>query len=340
MKRLSVLLAVSITILMIAGAFVACPSAGPAEAVVLRMVDIDPPAKFAISEAMVERFNQRAEGQAEIQLHHGDELVSMPEMFDAVRTGAVEICMQPMGMFGNIDLRLAATELPFLYNNIRACQAAQESLFPLYADFLEQQYNQKALALWPCPGLEICSTNKPVKTMEDWNGLLTQSISPVTAVVIETLGGAPVPIPFIEGYSAMQKGVVDATVQSCGFMKDFGLHEVANHVTVANIIPGNLMFTINLDAWNSLPRGTQDILVEEFQQLAGEKSEAHTLEGETAPGLLASEYGMEVYYLPEAERDRWRDVLQPYNDQTIADLGEFGQELMQIAAEANSKFPY
>ena len=339
MKRLSILLIALLVALLAAGSILSC-AAEPGKPVVLRMGDIDPPAKFALSEAMVERFNERAEGKAVIELHHTEELVSMPEMFDAVRTGAVEICMMPMGMFGQLDPRLAAVEIPFMYNNIRACQAAQEPLFPFYADFLEKEYNQKLLALFPCPGLELCSAKRPVVTLEDWDGLLVQSISPVTAVVIETLGGAPVPIPWIEGYQALQKGLVDATIQSCGFMKDFGLYEVSDYVTVSNLAPASLMITINLDAWNSLSKDAQDILVEEFQQLQGEKSEAHTVEGETAPGILADELGMEVTYLDKAERAIWSGMLSSYNEQIIADLGEFGQELMQIAEEANSKFPY
>jgi TRAP-type C4-dicarboxylate transport system substrate-binding protein len=339
MKKLSILLIALLVTSLGVGSILSC-EAEPGEPVALRMVDIDPPVKFALSEAMVERFNERAEGKAVIELHHGEELVSTSEMFDAVRTGAVEICMMPMGMFGQLDPRLAAAEIPFLYNNIRACQAAQEPLFPLYADFLEEEYNQKLLALFPCPGLEVCSAKGPVMTVEDWDGLLVQSISPVTAVIIETFGGAAVPIPYVEGYQALQKGLVDATIQSCGFMKDFALYEVADYVTVANTIPASLIITINLDTWNSLPKDAQDILVEELQQLEGEKSEAHTVEGETAPGILADELGMEVYYLPEAERDIWQEMLSPYTEQVIADLGEFGQELMQIAEEANSKFPY
>lgn len=339
MKRLAILLIALLVTLLAAGSILSC-EAEPGKPIVLRFADLDPPAKFALSEATVERFNERAEGKAVIELHHTEELVSMPEMFDAVRTGAVEICEMPLGMFGALDPRLAATEIPFLYNNIRACQAAQEPLFPIYADFLEEEYNQKLLALFPCPGLEVCSAKRPVVTVEDWDGLLVQSISPVTAVVIETLGGAPVPIPYIEGYQALQKGLVDATIQSCGFMKDFGLSEVSDYVTVANIIPASLMITINLDAWNSLSKDAQDILVEEFHLLEGEKSEAHTVEGETAPGVLADEFGMEVYYLDEAERAVWSEMLRPYREQVVADLGEFGQELMQIAEEANSKFPY
>ena len=49
----------------------------------------------------------------------------------------------------------------------------------------------------------------------------------MTAKVVELLGGAGVALDFSEGYQALQKGVIEATLQSGSMVIMFKLNEVA-----------------------------------------------------------------------------------------------------------------
>jgi TRAP-type C4-dicarboxylate transport system substrate-binding protein len=340
LKRAFVLLTVAVVTLLSISCLISCAAPEAEEPVILRVSTFTPPMDVTSmeAEAMAERFNERAGGKYIMEVHHSEELVKQPESFDAVRTGVVEMCYWPIGLAGGVDIRFSSAEIPFLYNNVDAHSAAQEPLLPLYSEILEENFNQKALSSYNSGGFQV-GGNKPVKTLEDWDGLLVQSVSPLCADVIDILGGSPVFIPFIEGYTSLEKGVVDASLLTTFTWEQWRVYEVAHYLTLTYILPASCMMSINLDVWNSLPKNIQDILLEESQQMGRAVDSALVKQEEEAPAHLA-EYGMEIYNLDEAERDRWQELLRPYNEKLIADMGEFGQKLMQVVDKVNSEHPY
>ncbi|MBA7607752.1 Solute-binding protein [subsurface metagenome] len=320
----------------------ACPAPEEEEEgpVILRFAGPWPPLDpvSILFQGMADRFNERAGGDYIMEYHPGEALVKIMESLDAVRTGAVEMAAWPIGVFTSVDPRFAAAEVPFAFNNVNADAYAQELLLPMYSQFMEEEFNSKALTSFTCLALDVCST-KPVKTMDDWENLLVQSVSPQASAFIENMGGSAVPMPFPEGYTSLDKGVVDATMQSSMMMIMFKLNEVASYVTRGYLIPASLVAAINLDTWNSLPENIQDILVEEGLETQREANEFFIGMAEENTKTL-TEQGLEVYVLSKAERDEWREAVWPYSEQLIADMGDFGQEFLRIAETVNSKYPY
>ena len=339
MKRLSILLIALLVALLGVGSILAC-EAEPEKPVILRFAEALSPEDMWLGEDFVERFNERAEGKCTIELHYLFELFDIMEAVDAVRTGAVEIASFPIPPFAALDARFGVSEVPYLWTNIHASHASLDTFLPLYNEVFEEKFNQKVLNSAVVAPLDPVCATKPIETLEDWDGLLMQSISPVTAVVIEMLGGSPAPIPYVEAYTSLQKGVVDATIQSAtDFVIPYKLYEVADYITLSNLMLPHTAMNINLDTFNSLPKDIRELLVEECL-VYGEAKSAHTMnKADNAPQLL-SDLGMQVYVLPKAERDRWLDVLTPYREQLIADYGEFGQKALEAAKEANVLFPY
>jgi TRAP-type C4-dicarboxylate transport system substrate-binding protein len=340
LKRALVLLTVVVVTLLSISCLVSCAAPEAEEPVVLRLAGSHPPMDpTAIGmNAMAERFNERAGGKYIIEVHHAEELIKVNESLDAVRRGVVEMCFWPVGLFGGVDIRFSSAEMPFLYNNVYAHSAAQEPLLPLYSEILEKNFNQKALGSNCAGGFQV-GGNKPVKTLEDWDGLLVQAPSPSIADVVDILGGSPVHVSAFEVYDALQKGVVDASLIATTGWLQVKLYEVASHLTLVYLLPANVMMSINLDVWNSLPKNIQDILLEEGQQAGREIDNAMIKAEEETPVKLA-ECGMEIYTLDKAERDRWQELLRPYNEKLIADMGEFGQKLTQVVDKVNSEHPY
>ena len=119
----------------------------------------------------------------------------------------------------------------------------------------------------------------------------------------------------------------------------FNIPEVASHLTLSYPIPAAISITINLDVWKSLPGKVQDILVDEGLKLQKATNARFVAMGKDNPGILAGG-GMEVYVLPAAEREKWRQAVSPFSDSLIAEMGDFGQELLKAAKEVNEKYPY
>jgi len=284
------------------------------------------------------RFNAKFEGKYELTIHPGGALLGMAETLDGVRTGAVEISQYPPGVFSNTDVRFTSAELPFLYNNIEANIAACDELLPVYSEFMEEKFNQKALALWTATSLDLIS-KKPIRTLEDWKGLQVQAINPPCAAVITAFGGAAVSIDFPDAYSSLSKGVVDAGMYATTQMVEYNMYEVADYCVPVYMVPTFIVAAINLDTWKSLPKDVQDALLEEHQQMAHDLNALYEVLVTTNPDTLAS-HGVDIYILPEAERERWRQAIQPWVDKQMDAMGDFGKKIQKIADEINAKYPY
>ena len=89
----------------------------------LRLVVPTPPNEYPLStglDEMAQKFNARAQGEYKIEVFAGGALVKMPEYFDALRIGAVEIGSVAWTIFAFLDPRLGVIETPFLFNNNEA----------------------------------------------------------------------------------------------------------------------------------------------------------------------------------------------------------------------------
>jgi TRAP-type C4-dicarboxylate transport system substrate-binding protein len=204
---------------------------------------------------------------------------------------------------------------------------------------MEKKFNSKAIFSFTCLALDVCST-KPVKTEADWKGLLTQSVSPQSAKFIEAMGGAPVAMPFPEGYQALQKGIVNATMQSSSMMIMFKLTEVGKYVTRGYLIPASLIIAVNMDAFKKMPPNMQNILVEVGKQQQKETNDYFIKIAQENTKTL-TKMGEEVYALPKGERDRWAKKVQAYCDSLLKAMEpEFSAQVKKIAAGVNAKYPY
>ena len=313
------------------------PAPAPIEKVILRLVIPNPPGdKLTVAaEGVGKRLSERTGGQYEIKVYPGEQLAKIPEYVDAVRTGVVEMFNAGWGIYAGVDPRLA--EIPMLYNNVRANAAASRATTELYGEVFEKKLNQKALACFTTAALEV-ESKKSIKTMADWKGLLIGAINPECAALAQSLGAAPTIVMWTDAYEALSKGVVDAVFNSTQWTIVGNLYDVSHYAVRFYAIPTFLGYNINLNAWNKMPKNVQDILIEEAWRGAEEMNAAH-IKAETEDKGILTAKGMEVYDVPKAERDKWKEAVRPYVDKKLSDMGDFGTKIRQIAEKANSENP-
>ena len=203
--------------------------------IILRLVVSSPPGDWPMTfmnEELAKRFNARTEGQYIIEVHAGGALAKLPEYFDAVRVGAVEMARAPWTMFSFLDSRLSAVEAPFLFNNNEAATYGLKLALPLYDEVLQEKFNAKGLGFGATDASDLFTTQKQVRRLEDWKGLLAATLSPVSAVVVKDLGGSPVTIMWTDIYESLQKKVVDGAIMGThgGLISNFT--DVCKSVTI------------------------------------------------------------------------------------------------------------
>ena len=338
MKKLSILLSTLIVILMVASLIVSCAPKSD-KPVIIRYQGVGvPPDMLEIMMAGFDKMNQEMAGKCTVEFH-GEEMVKFMDTIAGIRTGAIEMSSFPMGPFTGIEASFELLSLPYVTESYQGHVAYLPEVRPLYNEIMEKKYNQKVLGIWCATPLEIMAT-RPVKTADDWNGLLVMTVDSGSVAIVESMGGVAIPLPFFEGYQSLQKGVVDAAIMANMTHYQDHLYEVCKYNTTCNMVAASgVISPINLDVWNSLPKDVQKNLSEGFQEIQDNMNAYMLKDPEQYVRMLMDE-GVEVTFLTKAERDKWAEKVGPFVDGKIAEHGEMGEKLMKIFEEYNKKYPY
>ena len=281
---------------------------------------------------------ERTQGAYHIRVFPGETMVKIPEMYDAVRQGSVEMSVVGIGIFEGLHPGLA--EYPLSYDNIEANVAAAKPLVELFSrEIFEKYLNMKGLASYSTGAMELIS-KRPVRTLEDWKGLLVGAGNLQGSSMVRYLGGAPVTIFWTDFYSGLSKGTVDAVLNSMRSTIVFKLTDSAKYVTLFYGQPTFLSFNINLSVWKKMPSLVQRIFLEEAQIACDEMNAYQIKAWKETDRKALMDLGAEIYDLPKEERDRWKAILQPYIDKRLAALGELGTQIKKIMDDANSAHPF
>jgi TRAP-type C4-dicarboxylate transport system substrate-binding protein len=280
---------------------------------------------------------KRTNGQYVIKVYAGETMIKLPETYDAVRTGAVEMCNIGIGIFEGMDPRLA--ELPMSVNNIHANAAACQPFADMVSKYvLEPKLNMKCFASY-CTGAQELWSTKPIKNLADWKGLLVGSGNPESAALITGLGGSPVNMSWTDFYTALQKKTVDAVMNSIRGSIVFSIPDVSKYLTTFYGQPTYNGFNINLDTWKKLPPDVQQIFVEEAKNAATKMIAYQIKARETTDIDVVKKAGVTVYDLPKADHDIWQASMTPYITKRLADMGDFGIQEKAMLDKVNADNP-
>ena len=265
----------------------------------------------------------------EITFYIGGALGAMPDQYNLLLAGTADIVSQwgPVDMPGRFPL-LGVLDLPFLWPSALIYMQVSQELLETRPEIQKEVSEARMLFFEPAPpATVIASRTKPIKTLEDFEGMRTMARGGNNADVIKALGGIPVVMPVVEAYTALERGLLDVAPDNWEALISFRRHEVTKYRTE---FPKVLFMTalgcsMNWDTWNSLPPEVQKIFAElsgpEYAQTVGK-----VLDDEVARNKeLVIEYDNKVgnpptYVLPDEEFERWVEVETPLYDKWIADV--------------------
>jgi TRAP-type C4-dicarboxylate transport system substrate-binding protein len=326
------------------GLTVAVPATSLAQKkpIVLRLVVPTPPNDYPLGTAlenMAQKFNERVMGEYKIEVYPGGALVKMPQYFDAVGMGVVEMVSVAWTVFSFQESRLGIIETPYLFASNRAAQYATRGILPLYDQILQEKFNAKALGLVALTASELI-TSEPVKKLEDVKGMRIGAVSPVSGAMVKDLGGSPVTIMWPDLYESLRKNVVTGTmshVHAAMVMNFFG---VCKYATLSFGPASFQGICINLDMWKKMSPRVRSILQEEVDASNAWLGKTFVKLAQDEMKELKGKKGVFFYWLPAAERQRWIEATAAYREKQMVSFGDFGVKIRKIAEEANKRFPY
>jgi len=293
-----------------------------------------------------ERFSvlveEMSRGQLKVKVYGAGELVPAMGVFDAVSSGSVE-----MGHGGAY----------YWKGKVPAAQFFAGVPFGFTADEINAWvYRGGGLELWeelykpfnmkPLPGGNTGTQmfgwfNKEINSLDDIKGLKMR-FPGFGGEVFKRAGGVPVNIPGGELYTAMQTGTIDA-VEWVGPYNDlaFGFQQVAKYYYYPGWHePGSMLeFTINIEAWNSLPSHLQSIISTAAKAVNQDLLNEYNASNNRALQDLIKNHNVQLRELPKDVINEFRSISEEILETSAANdpaVNKVYQSFKKFMAEVKS----
>ena len=246
--------------------------------------------------SFVDRVNERGDGVVRIDVRGGPEAIGMFQQVDAVRAGVVDMAYQPgsfyAGAFPERDALVAS--------NLTAIETRQNGGIDLINQIHQEKMGLYYLG-WFDSGVtyNLWTVNEPALDADgnlDVSGIRLRGNSVYNAFFTNYLGAQVIDLPTTDVYSALERGVVDATGWTQIGLMDLRWDEFLNYRIEPNFFSTDLGVIVNLDSWNALSPEVQAIVQD--VAIEHEISSAETLMAQSADELAQLEAnGMQVITL-------------------------------------------
>lgn len=204
----------------------------------------------------IEKFNQIAAGEMEIELYYSDQLVPTGELFRAMQRGAIDaVQSDDDSMSAPVDVSVFGGYFPFASRY----SLDVPTLFYEYGldKIWEEAYGEVENVTWLSAGSwDPCNfaTNTPIRTLDDLEGLRIFTF-PTAGKFLSRLGVVPVTLPWEDVEVAIQTGQLDGIAWS-GITEDYtvGWADVTRYF-LTNSISGAWIgsYFANTERWNAVP---------------------------------------------------------------------------------------
>jgi TRAP-type C4-dicarboxylate transport system substrate-binding protein len=293
----------------------------------LKFADFLPPTAVPYKDTAVpwaKKIESLTNGRVKFTFFPAESLTKTADMYDSVRSGMADIVHMDIGATPGVFPLSDGLNLPLIFDTDEASSATYMELIGKYLQDAEFK-NVKVLWTAQIAPTQLQTNKKQIKTLEDFKGMKLTCTSQISVRALELLGATPVVVPIVETYTALERGMVDGVAQNWLTARTWKLVEVTKYRTTCSLWTYTTLVAMNLNSWNSLPSDIKGIFQQnlgvEFSRTAGavfDAAEKGIVETLIVP-YDKDKGNPEIYYLPEAEKAKWVQALQPLQEQWIAE---------------------
>jgi TRAP-type C4-dicarboxylate transport system substrate-binding protein len=232
--------------------------------VVMRFASDFPPAPHPAGLAMkhfADRLPQVIPG-SEARLYPAGALYTIPEAFEAMRQGNLEMTWMQMGKAGSVDPWMMAVVGPGILTTVGAVDNLEKTkTYQMLAERMEKQQRIKVFGAGHMSFGMGVGGKKRYLNAEDFTGRKVRSMGPAENPVLESWKANPVVMAFGEVPTALESGVIDGLMTSIGGW--LGVRQQAPYYTTggAGVFTGDYyMVSASQRWWNRLTPATQGAL--------------------------------------------------------------------------------
>lgn len=270
---------------------------------------------------------KRSENQIDVQLFPASQLGNASEIMEQVRRGDVEMGLGASTHFTKTFPELAVWESFYLFDDAAHAhrvldgKAGKATLDVLNSNGLT------GLGYMEIGFRNFSNNNKPLKTMEDFEGLKIRGYNPLQIKAWESLGLSLTNLSWDELFTSLQQNLIDGQESATTSFYDEKFYETQNYWSLTKHVYTNYLWYANSKFMDSLSDKNKKIIQEESENaIKSERELMEKLEKETLEKL--PDEGVKVNEVPLEERYKMGEIM---NDAIKTDIVEqTGQDLYDI----------
>ena len=312
------------------GAYAACDD-GEVVIKFSHVTNTDKHPKGIAATLLEKRVNEEMNGKACMEVFPNSTLYDDNKVLEALLNGDVQMAAPSLSKFEKFTKKFRIFDLPFMFANIDAVDAFQNSDAGQALKDSMVKRGLKGLAFWH-NGMKQMSANKPLVSPADANGLKFRvQASDVLVAQFEQLGASPQKMAFKEVYGGLQTKVIDGQENTWSNIYGKKFFEVQDGTTETNHGIIDYLVVTSDEWWNDLDADVRDQLstiLKEVTELRNAESTAVNAENKAK----IIEAGGVVRTLDEGQRQAWVDALRPVWEKFEGDIGK---DLIDAAQATN-----
>ncbi len=314
-----VALALTFTVATTVGAFAACD---PGETVIKfsHVTNTDKHPKGIAASVFQERVNSEMNGKACMEVFPNSTLYDDNKVLEALLNGDVHLAAPSLSKFEKFTKKFRIFDLPFMFANIDAVDAFQNSDAGNALKDSMVKRGLKGLAFWH-NGMKQMSASVPLVSPSDAKGLKFRvQASDVLVAQFEQLGASPQKMSFKEVYGGLQTKVIDGQENTWSNIYGKKFFEVQDGTTETNhgIID---YLVVTSDEWLAgLDAGVREQLLTILNEVTVSRNKEAFAVNEANKAKIIESGGV-VCTLDAAQRQAWVDALKPVWSKFEGDIG-------------------
>ena len=239
--------------------------------------------------SFVDKVNEAGEGVVRIEVRGGPEAIGMFQQPDAVRDGIVDMVYTPGSFYAGVVPEKDA----MVASNLTAVETRENGGTALMDEIHQEKMGVKYLGWFDSGVCYNLWTRDEPSFDDDGNlevdGLKLRGNAVYNAFFTNYLGAQVIDLPTGEVYSALQRGVVDATGWTQIGLIDLKWNEFLNYRIEPCFFSTDLGVIVNLESWEGLSDEAREVLQDVAVQ--HEKDSAETLRAKRDEDFAALEEG-------------------------------------------------
>jgi TRAP-type C4-dicarboxylate transport system substrate-binding protein len=218
--------------------------------------------RMVVFQELLKLIDQKSNGAITTKYLGGPEVMNPTELGDSVRLGNIQMAVVPGAFFSGLVPAAPMISLSQLSSDEERKKGLWDKLVDVFAPSGLRPYGRFMPHNDPAYFVGVKKV-KPT-SINDFKGMKLGFASPVNKAWGDKLGMTFVVIPLQEGYTALERGVVDAYTGTIGDHLNYAYCEVEDYIVDHPIYGNNGYIIMSASFWNNLPQNLKSALTDAY----------------------------------------------------------------------------